>query len=106
MKTSELYELKRVAGMEEGDAKTMVFIFYGRIGDVADIIGSTMKWQGAEGGLIDRIGENIQEVGRATQSKYTDYEALEKLGEFDWGDMAKPSFWQNKVHDLFLSLCL
>ena len=50
-------------------------------GDVADIIGSTMKWQGAEGGLIDRIGENIQEVGRATQSKYTDYEALEKLGE-------------------------
>ena len=66
-------------------------------GDVADIIGSTMKWQGAEGGLIDRIGENIQEVGRATQSKYTDYEALEKLGEFDWGDMAKPSFWQNKA---------
>lgn len=97
MKTSELYELKRVAGMEEGDAKQWYSSLMAGVGDVADIIGSTMKWQGAEGGLIDRIGENIQEVGRATQSKYTDYEALEKLGEFDWGDMAKPSFWQNKA---------
>ncbi|NCB03681.1 MAG: hypothetical protein EOM67_16235, partial [Spirochaetia bacterium] len=97
MKTSELYELKRVAGMEEGDAKQWYSSFMAGVGDVADIIGSTMKWQGAEGGLIDRIGENIQEVGKATQSKYTDYEALEKLGEFDWGDMAKPSFWQNKA---------
>ena len=97
MKTSELYELKRVAGMEEGDAKQWYSSLMAGFGDVADIIGSTMKWQGAEGGLIDRIGENLQEVGRATQSKYTDYEALEKLGEFDWGDMAKPSFWQNKV---------
>lgn len=97
MKTSELYELKRVAGMEEGDAKQWYSSLMAGFGDVADIVGSTMKWQGAEGGLIDRIGENLQEVGRATQSKYTDYEALEKLGEFDWGDMTKPSFWQNKA---------
>jgi len=97
MKTSELYELKRVAGMEEGDAKQWYSSLMAGFGDVADIVGSTMKWQGAEGGLIDRIGENLQEVGRATQSKYTDYEALEKLGDFNWGDMASPSFWQNKV---------
>jgi hypothetical protein len=47
--------------------------------------------------MIDRIGENIQEAGKITQSKYTDYEALEKLGEFDWADLKDVSFWKNKA---------
>ena len=97
MKSSELVDLRRRAGIDKGDSKKWYSSFMAGIGDIMTTIGSTMKWKGAEGGLIDRIGENIQEAGKITQSKYTDYEALEKLGEFDWADLKDVSFWKNKV---------
>lgn len=97
MKSSDLVDLRRRAGLDKGEEKEWYSSFMAGVGDLMTTLGSSAELVGKSGGLIDRIGENIKEAGKITQSKYTDYDALQKLGEFDWSDLKDASWWQNKA---------
>ena len=96
MKGSELVDLRIRAGLDKGTEKEWYSSFMAGVGDLMTIIGSVGKMVDQKGGKVSQMGETLQEAGKITQSKYTDYEALEKLGEFDWGDLKDPDWWTNK----------
>ena len=96
MKGSELVDLRIRAGLDKGTEKKWYSSFMAGVGDLMTTIGSVGKMVDQKEGKISQMGETLQEAGKITQSKYTDYDALEKLGEFDWGDLKDPAFWTNK----------
>jgi len=68
------------------------------VGDVASGAGAATEFIGDKfGGAFSGTAKKLTDFGTVTQENYRNLEVEQKLGEFDYGDLAKPEFYHQNL---------